>query len=207
MFTPRSVRSALWVSGAGLALASLVLWAGPGNVTPVSVLILLAWTLAINSALAIQTANVRALMHTGWPFGVLLGVALAGRYALDAAVPAANPQLRSSIMSQAAIVILLAAGMRGGWRSRSARVGALVAMAGAVIGSAISLAVYVPLFLGTVLRNDPDPGEALVVPAIVTAVAAVIGTVGGMFGNGAAGLVAGRTPTVDAGPMSGSEQM
>jgi hypothetical protein len=101
-------------------------------------------------------------------------------------------------MSQAVIAVLIAAGTWGGWRSCSARVGALVAMAGSVIGSTISLAVYIPLFLATILRNDPDPGEALVVPAILMAVAAVVGTVGGMFGKGAVGLLVGRTPIVDA---------
>ena len=190
MFDPGSVRSALWLAGAGIALGGLLLWAGPGKVTPVSVLVLLAWILAINSVAAIRTMNVHWLLQTSWLFGVLVGTALGTRYALDAAMPTANPVLRSSIMSQTVIVVLLAAGMWGGWRSCSARVGALVAMTGSVIGSIISLAVYVPLFFTTILRNDRDPGEALVVPAILIAVAAVIGTVGGMFGKGAAGLVA-----------------
>jgi hypothetical protein len=58
-------------------------------------------------------------------------------------------------------------------------------MAAAVIGSTISLVIYVPLFFATSLHNDPDPGEAVIVPAILIAVAAVVGTVGGMLGKGA----------------------
>ena len=58
--------------------------------------------------------------------------------------------------------------------------------------------MYVPLFFTTILRNDRDPGEALVVPAILIAVAAVIGTVGGMFGKGTVGLLGGCTAIVDA---------
>jgi hypothetical protein len=198
MFNPRLIRSALWLAGAGTAFGGLLLWAGPDKVTPVSALVVLAWVLAINSVVAIRSISLRWLLQTSWLFGVLVGTSLGARYVLDAALPTANPVLRSSIMSQAVIAVLIAAGMWGGWRSCSARVGALVAMAGSVIGSTISLAVYIPLFFATILRNDPDPGEALVVPAILMAVAAVVGTVGGMFGKGAVGLLVGRTPIVDA---------
>jgi hypothetical protein len=198
MLNPRLIRSALWLAGAGAALGGLLLWAGPDKVTPVSALVVLAWVLAINSVVAIRSISLRRLLQTSWLFGVLVGTSLGARYVLDAALPTANPVPRSSIMSQAVIAVLIAAGTWGGWRSCSARVGALVAMAGSVIGSTISLAVYIPLFFATILRNDPDPGEALVVPAILMAVAAVVGTVGGMFGKGAVGLLVGRTPIVDA---------
>jgi hypothetical protein len=54
-----------------------------------------------------------------------------------------------------------------------------------VVRSTISLVIYVPLFFATSLHNDPDPGEAVILPAILIAVAAVVGTVGGMLGKGA----------------------
>jgi hypothetical protein len=199
MFNPRLIRSALWLAGAGTSLGGLLLWAGgPGKVTPVSALVVVAWLLAVNDVVAIRSISLRWLLQTSWLFGVLVGTSLGARYVLDAAMPTANPALRSSLMSEAVVVVLMAAGTWGGWRSCSARVGGLVAMAGSVIGSTISLAIYIFLFLTTILRNDPDPGEALVVPAILMAVAAVVGTVGGMLGKGAAGVLVGRSPIVGA---------
>ena len=198
MFNPRLIRSALWLAGAGAALGGLLLWAGPDKVTPVSVLVVLAWVLASQQRRsdtehkpALVVADKLAVRRAGWH--------VSGR-SVCTRCRAAHGESCIEIVDHVpgCNCVLMAAGTWGGWRSCSARVGALVAMAGSVIGSTISLAVYIPLFFATILRNDPDPGEALVVPAILMAVAAVVGTVGGMFGKGAVGLLVGRTPIVDA---------
>jgi hypothetical protein len=189
MFKRALANSVLWLAAAGAALGALLMWAGPGKATPVSALILLAWALGINSVLAMPSTTVRWLWVASRLFGVLAGMALGIRYTMDAFWPSTNAVVRSTNLSQALIAVFLTAAVWGGMRSGSVRVGALVAMAAAVIGSTISLAIYVPLFFATNLHNDPDPGEAVIVPAILIAVAAVVGTVGGMFGVFVAGTL------------------
>ncbi len=123
---------------------------------------------------------------------LVAGLAVGLRYVVDVLMPVADYSGRAAAFSGAMMAVSLAAGFSGSWQTGRVRIGALVAMITSVVASLLSLAIVAAITLvsfDTLVRNDPDPGEVFIVPAILLAVGAVMGTVGGMFGRGLRGIV------------------
>lgn len=136
------------------------------------------------------------LCRLTWMFVVLNAAAVILRTILDTFAPPGfaphSYQLRSSASTYSAAGTFLLAGVYGGYRMGRARAGALAAVTASAVGFALALIFEIVLFYA-VIRHDPAKlhvfyvtggwGETIGMPVIITFVAAVLGSCGGMCGR------------------------
>jgi len=132
------------------------------------------------------------LFRLAWVFVVLNAAAVILRTILDTFLPPHSYQLRSAWSGNAAIATFLLAGIYGGYRVGRVRAGMLAAVTASAVGHTLALIVGVVLF-HTVIRNDPAKltlfyvtggwDEAIGMPVIITFIAAVLGSCGGLCGK------------------------
>jgi hypothetical protein len=129
------------------------------------------------------------LLRASWLWGALVGASLVIRYLFDTLVPVSNYAMRSRVLSYTVMAVCFLSAFRMTLRTRSARAGVLTALAAGAIGGLISI-----VGAGTMLAVSHDPetlekwrnsgglDEAfVVVPLIMVAVGAVMGTAGALL--------------------------
>jgi hypothetical protein len=136
------------------------------------------------------------LCRLTWMFVVLNAAALILRTILDTFAPPGfaphSYQLRSSASTYSAVGTFLLAGSYAGYRMGRARAGMLAAVTASAVGFALALTFEVVLFY-TVIQDDPAKlnlfyvtggwGEVVGLPVIITFVAALLGSLGGLCGK------------------------
>jgi hypothetical protein len=129
------------------------------------------------------------LLRASWLWGALVGASLVIRYLFDTLVPVSNYVMRSRVLSYTVMAVCFLSAFRMTLRTRSARAGVLTALAAGAIGGLVSI-----VGAGTMLAVSHDPetlekwrnsgglDEAfVVVPLIMVAVGAVMGTAGALL--------------------------
>ena len=129
------------------------------------------------------------LLRASWLWGALVGASLVIRYLFDTLVPVSDYVMRSRVLSYAVMAVCFLAAFCMTLRTRSARAGVLTALAAGAIGGLVSI-VGTGIMLAIwhdpeTLQNGRNSGgldEAfLVVPLIMVAVGAVMGTAGALL--------------------------
>jgi hypothetical protein len=129
------------------------------------------------------------LFRASWVWGALVGAALVVRYLFDTLIPVSDYVMRSRVLSYAVMAVCFLPAFRMTLRTRSARAGVLTALTAGAIGGLVSiagagmmLAIWHDPETLIEWRNSGGLDEAfLVVPLIMVAVGAVMGTAGALF--------------------------
>ena len=137
-----------------------------------------------------QVGGYIARSHAVW--AVLFSGAFLARQAYDWFVPTDNFSTRSAITTGTAMALLLGAGFRAAWRSRSMLAGLLAGIAITTIGAVISVIGGALLLAGwhdpvslANARNSGGIAEMFLLPFSVIALGAILGAIGGAAGAGA----------------------
>jgi hypothetical protein len=130
------------------------------------------------------------LVRASWPWGALVGAALIIRYLFDTLVPVTDYVMRSRVLSYTVMAVCLLASFRIAVRTRSVRAGMLIALAAGAIGGLVSIAGtgimlafwHDPATLNAWRQSGGLDEAFVVVPLIMVAVGAVMGTAGAVLG-------------------------
>jgi hypothetical protein len=136
------------------------------------------------------------LWRSAWMFALLFAAGAIIRTIADTFAPPGfapqSYQFRSTLTTYSAIGTFLLAGFHAGYRTGQSSAGLLAAFAASAIGHTIALCFGLVLFYA-VIQHDPVKldlfyitggwGEALVLPIIITCIAAMLGLLGGTCGK------------------------
>lgn len=134
------------------------------------------------------------VLHASWGWGAVLGAALVIRYLFDTLAPAADYEIRATVLTYTIVGACLGAGFAAAWRTQSIRAGVLTSSSASTIGALLSIA-GTAVMLG--IWHDPATRDAwrssggldeafIDVPVKVLALGITLGAVGAVLGKLAA---------------------
>jgi hypothetical protein len=125
-------------------------------------------------------------------WAVLLGGAFVTRTAVDWLAPPADFSVRSTTLTFVTVGVLMCAGFRAAWRSRSVQAGPLAGTVTSLIAAAISSAGAIVLLAmrhdsQTLTAIDASGGlaEVFALPLMLVVPCALLGALGGLFASAA----------------------
>jgi hypothetical protein len=122
-------------------------------------------------------------------WGLVFGVAVVARTALDWFAPPTDFHARATVSTALGVGILLTAGLAASWRSGSVAAGALTGAVTAALGAIISMAGAAALLTiwhdsqtMAAIRGSGGLGEVFALPLLMLFPGALLGAFGGGFG-------------------------
>jgi hypothetical protein len=207
-----SVRAAMWLAGAGVVIATLMLrlyWGPPSGLRWIPFALVLRWipfALAVNAVTSLRHSDVRLLWRVGIASGVLFSLAmmLSVCFAVLAPLEDAHHVImayegpRGFLLVGAGGAIFVAAGFLGASKGNRAGAGTLAAMITSVVGAIITMVlVYFIKKLSPTIQDQLGPIGTFAQPnhfavrgdimVMLLMLSSVPGTIGAFFGRGIGG--------------------
>ena len=135
------------------------------------------------------------LLRASWVWGALVGGSLVVRYLFDTLIPVNDYLMRSRVLSYTIIAVCVLTAFRMTLHTQSAWAGVLTSLAAgtigglaSIVGASIMLAIWHDPATLEQWRNSGGLGEAfVVVPLVMIAIGAVMGTAGALLAKGVFG--------------------